>query len=373
MRDASQYTGNTQRLFHAALGGYLRLTPGNVRMTDVAKHAGVSTMTVSRVLNENPRVTDGLRIKVFAAIRELRYQPNELARSLREQRSRQIGIIVPYLYDPFFAICADAVSNVAKQHSYSIVLATSNEDPNTEFEEANRMLRRNVEGLIVIPAHFNVPQSLLLASDFRRMPIVSLDRPIEGSPYDSLLVDNEGGGRMGTKHLLDLGHKRVVYLGFWDNLYTMRMRHRGYDQAMRAAGLEPRSAILSGSLGSSIATLGKLLSGRSKPTALFCANNLITRHVLHSLQAMGLHPPSPVALVGFDDFETADLLRPGVTVVRQPNEHLGRAAAECLFRRLEHPDRNQPGVATILPVELIIRGSCGARTEANSDTAGAGI
>lgn len=344
----------------------MRSTAGNVRMTDVAKHAGVSTMTVSRVLNENPGVTEGLRIKVFAAIQELRYQPNELARSLREQRSRQIGIIVPYLYDPFFAICADAISTVAKQHSYSIVLATSNEDPNAEFEEANRMLRRNVEGLIVIPAHFDVPQSLLLASDFRRMPIVSLDRPIEGSPYDSLLVDNEGGGRIGTKHLLDLGHKRVVYLGLSDNLFTMRMRHRGYDQAMRAAGFEPRSAILSSDLDSSLATLRKLLSGRSKPTALFCANNLLTRHVLHSLQVMDLHPPSPVALVGFDDFETADLLRPGVTVVRQPNEHLGRAAAECLFSRLAQTDRSHPGATTILPVELVIRGSCGASVRAES-------
>ncbi len=335
-------------------------------MSDVARLAGVSTMTVSRVLNESPHVSDGLRTRVFAAMQELRYQPNELARSLREQRSRQIGIIVPYLYDPFFAICADAVSSIAKQHRYSIVLATSNEDPRAEFEEASRMLRRNVEGLIVIPAYFGSAPSLLLSRDFERMPIVSLDRPIEGivpgssGPYDSLLVDNEGGARMGTEHLLSIGHKRVAYLGLSDHLYTMRMRHQGYDEAMRSAGLEPCPAILSGALDDSLIALRKLLSGRVRPSALFCANNLVTRHVLHSLRAMKMLPPSPVAVVGFDDFETADLLHPGITVVRQPNEQLGRTATEVLFARLAQQDRTQPGVSTILPVELIVRGSCGA-------------
>ena len=348
----------------------MRYTAGNARMTDVAKLAGVSTMTVSRVLNESPHVTDTLRTKVFAAIQQLRYQPNELARSLREQRSRQIGIIVPYLYDPFFAICAAAVSEVVRQHSYSFVLATSNEEPGAEFEEASRMLRRNVEGLIVIPAFLGSPPSLLLNPDFGRMPIVSLDRPIQesvpGKParHDSLLVDNQGGARAGTSHLISLGHRRVVYLGLSDKLYTMRMRHQGYREAMQEAGLKPHAATLSGDLEDSLGILRKLLSGRNKPTAIFCANNLITRHVLHSLRAMNLTPPDPIALVGFDDFETADLLRPAITVVRQPNEQLGRAAAEVLFARLAHEDRTRPGVTTILPVELIIRGSCGATPHA---------
>src|SRR5579875_890322 len=125
----------------------------SARMSDVAKLAGVSTMTVSRVLNGSANVTDEPRQKVFAAIEKLRYQPNELARSLREQRSRQIGVLVPYLYDPFFATCAHVISTVAKQHAYSVVLSTTNEDPATEYDEASRMQRRNVEGLIVIPSH----------------------------------------------------------------------------------------------------------------------------------------------------------------------------------------------------------------------------
>lgn len=336
----------------------MKAASGQARMSDVARLAGVSNMTVSRVLNQSPQVTEALRARVFAAIEQLRYQPNELARSLREQRSRQIGVIVPYLYDPFFAICAHAVSSVVREHSYSTVLATSNEDPQAEFEEASRMLRRNVEGLIVIPAHTDGAESLLLADRFERLPIISLDRPIEGSQFQSLLVDNVGGSRAGTEHLLRLGHTRIVFLSLSDSLYTMKMRRLGYEQAMQNAGLIPETVELPGSVEDSLVTLRGLISGRSRPTALLSANNLLTRHVLHSLQAMDLHPPTPVALVGFDDFETADLLRPGVTVIRQPNEQLGQEAARCLFLRLDSRDRNLP-VSRILPVELIVRGSCG--------------
>jgi LacI family transcriptional regulator len=330
-------------------------------MSDVARLAGVSTMTVSRVLSENANVTEGMRQKVFAAIKQLHYQPNELARSLREQRSRQIGILVPYLYDPFFAICAHAISTVAKQNSYSVVLSTSNEDPQAEFDEASRMLRRNVEGLVVIPVHPCQNASLLLAHEFERLPIVTLDRPIEGSRFDSLLVENEFGARLGTEHLISLRHKRIAYIGLMDNLYTMHMRHQGYDAAMEKAGLQTQAVILSGELDESIAAVRTLISDKKCPTALFCANNLITRHVLHGLQEMDIHPPDRVALVGFDDFETADLMRPGITVVRQPAELLGRTAAEVLFERLGEARRTKQVRRIVLPVELIVRGSCGAK------------
>ena len=329
-------------------------------MSDVARLAGVSTMTVSRVMNESPNVTAGVRQRVFAAIEELRYQPNELARSLREQRSRQIGVIVPYLFDPFFAICAHAISTVAKQHAYSVVLSTSNENPNDEFEEASRMLRRNVEGVIIIPTHPSSKASLLLAGEFERMPIVTLDRPVEGSRFDSILVENERGAQMGISHLLSLGHTRIAYVGLSNNLYTMKMRHRGYTAAMEAAGLQTNDVFISDSIEASLEAVRTLLAAKKPPTAIFSANNLLTRHVLQGLQAVAKHPPKPVALVGFDDFETASLLRPGITVVRQPSEVLGRMAADMLFARLMQPDRTTPGKREVLPVELIVRGSCGA-------------
>lgn len=333
----------------------------SARMSDVAKLAGVSIMTVSRVLNDSANVTDSLRERVFAAIEKLQYQRNELARSLREQRSRQIGVVLPYLYDPFFATCAHVISAVAKHHSYSVVLSTSNGDPETEHAEASRMLRRNVEGLIVIPSHVQTEDSLLLAHEFARMPIVTLDRPIEGSGFDSLLVENEEGAKLGTNHLVQLGHKKIAYVGLTDAQYTMHMRHLGYSEAMKDAGLKETAVICTSELEDAFRKIQQLCSGKNRPTALFCANNLTTRHVLHSLQMLNIHLPGEMALVGFDDFETADLLQPAITVVRQPVEQLGRTAADVLFKRLDEPHKPRAGNRTVLPVELVVRGSCGTR------------
>ena len=338
----------------------------SARMTDVAKLAGVSVMSVSRVLNQHQNVSEQTRQRVNAAVKQLRYQPNELARSLREQRSRQIGVLVPYLFDPFFAICGHAINTVAKQHAYSVVLSTSNDDPQSEFDEASRMLRRNVEGLIVVPAEGKGAKSRLVDHPFERLPIVTLDRPVGGSRFASVLVENKRGAKMATEHLLSLGQRRIAYIGLEGGVYTMRMRLEGYLAAMKEAGLQPEIALLSGVLDDTLGTLRSLLAQPQPPTALFCLNNLVTQHVLHGLQRMRLHPPDPIALVGFDDFEAADLMRPGITVVRQPIELLARRAAEVLFEQIEEGRRAQgeDTARTItLPVELVIRGSCGAQVQ----------
>ncbi len=341
------------------------------RMSDVAKLAGFSTMTVSRVLNANPYVLEETRQRVLAAVEQLSYQRNELARSLRERRSRQIGILVPNLYDPFFALCAHAINAVAKAHSYSVNIATTDEDPKAEFAEASRMLLRHVEGLVVIPAEgATAGPSRLLSPEFERLAIVTLDRPLALDRYlkdasrvtDTLLVENKAGAQLGTTHLLSLGHTRVAFVALERKLYTMRMRYEGYRAAMKKAGLPEETILVSGESAETQAVLIARLSVQDRPTALFSANNLVTREVLHCLHSLGIHPPETMALAGFDDFEIADLLRPGITVVQQPIEELARQAAESLFARLQRnvDDPPTPGKRIVLPVRLIVRGSCGA-------------
>ncbi len=329
-------------------------------MSDVARLAGVSTMTISRVLNDNPNVTAAMRKRVMAAIEELRYQPNELARSLREQRSRQIGIIVPNLFDPFFATCAHVISSEAKKHSYSVILSTSDENPKIEHAEASRMLRRNVDGLILFPSHVPPGACPLLGDEFGRLPIVSVDRPIEGVRFDSVLVENSAGAYQGTEHLILLGHRKIAYLGLGDELYTMNQRHAGYLSAMKDYGLKPQSVLVSDKREDTQIAVTELMARKKPPTALFCANNLVTRHTLQGLQTLGLSEPESVALVGFDDFETADLIKPGITVVRQPVELLGWTAAAMLFERLKQGRGSKKVDRRVLPVELVVRGSCGA-------------
>jgi LacI family transcriptional regulator len=330
-------------------------------MSDVAKLAHVSTMTVSRVLNDSASVAEETRLRVLDAVEKLQYQRNEVARSLREQTSRQIGILIPNLYDPFFATCAHAISVVVKEHSYSMVLSTTDEDPRTEYEQANSMLRRGIDGLVVIPTAAMKGSPSLRDAEFEHIPIVALDRPVEGSQYDRVLVQNKLGAQLGVEHLIDIGHKHIAFFGLAGPLYTMRMRQQGYRDAMTAAGLRPDIILVSDVLRDAQTALREALASRHPPTALFSANNLISRHLLHSLQALGLHPPNPIAMVGFDDFESADLLRPGITVVRQPAESMGRLAGELLFARLAKGGLDAPTKKMMLSVELIIRGSCGAK------------
>jgi LacI family transcriptional regulator len=328
-------------------------------MSDVAKLAGVGTMTVSRVLSGSVRVSDATTKRVFDAIATLNYRPNEVARSLRDQRSHQIGVIVPNLIDPFFAICAQTVSVVAKEHAYSVIIATADEDVDMEYNEASRMLRRQVEGFVIIPAASGV--SRIAGTEFNRTPIVTLDRPIENSSYDSVLVENKFGAQLGVNHLIQHGHTRIASFGLSRNLYTIKARYEGYREAMKKANLKLEAYFGNGTQVEMLSTLRAVLDQKNPPTAVFCSNNLITRNAIHALSHLKVRVPETVALVGFDDFETANILNPPVTVVRQPITDMARMGANILFSRLLNGDVSERGKHIVLPVELVIRESCGLK------------
>jgi LacI family transcriptional regulator len=325
-------------------------------MRDVAKLADVSTMTVSRVLKGTVFVGEEARTRVLEAVAKLEYLPNEIARSLREQRTRQIGIIVPNLHDPFFATCANSISLVAKQHAYSTIITTSDEDPATELLEAKRMLRRHIEGLIIIPSP---GKSLATDPEFRNTPIVTLDRPISGSSFDRVVVENKHGAQQGVQHLIDHGHRRIACLSLSLDLWTMQQRLAGYRAAIQAANLKPDSHVVPESPESVLQTLRTLLARKSPPTAIFSCNNLITRNLLHAFATLNIRVPDQIAFLGFDDFETADLLNPPISVIRQPIDIMGRVGAELLFSKLTASTPEAKPKQIILPTELVIRHSCG--------------
>jgi LacI family transcriptional regulator, galactose operon repressor len=328
-------------------------------MSDVAKLAGVGTMTVSRVLSGSVKVSEETAKRVFDAVAQLNYRPNEVARALRDQRSHQIGVIVPNLVDPFFAVCAQTVSVVAKEHSYSVIIATADEDAEMEFQEASRMLRRQVEGFVIIPAASGV--SRITGSEFNRTPIVTLDRPLENSSCDSVVVENRFGSQLGVNHLIQHGHTRIAFFGLSRNLYTIKARYEGYRDAIKKANLKPEAYFGNGTLAEMLPTMRSVLDQKNPPTALFCSNNLITRNAIHALSHFKVRIPEQVALVGFDDFETANILNPPTTVVRQPITDMARMGANILFSRLLNGDLSERGKHIVLPVELVIRESCGLR------------
>jgi LacI family transcriptional regulator len=326
-------------------------------MRDVAELAGVGTMTVSRVLSGAVPVSDQTRERVERAIKALNYRPNEVARSLRESRTRSIGIIVPNFDDVFFSACAQEVSMVAKEHAYSFMVTTSEEDPETEYAEASLMLGRHMEGLIVIPAAGG--KSRLNAPEFRSLPIVALDRPLPGAQFSTVLVENKRGAELGIEHLIGHGHTRIFFLALTDQLFTLNARRDGYVQAMKRAGLVPE---VFSNCSTQAATLELLRAQKEAgilPTAIFVSNYMVMRYTLHALNTLGIAIPQQIAIAGFDDFDMADIFNPAITVVRQPLHEVGRAAAEMLFEQLLHQDPDAKTQRRVLPVELVIRRSCG--------------
>ncbi len=329
-------------------------------MNDVARQAGVGTMTVSRVLNGSEHVSDKTAERVRQAVAKLGYHPNEMARALRNFKSRTIGLLLPNLHDTFYATCAHALNMVASRHDYTVLLTLTNDDSGHEYKEAQRMMQRHVEGLVVIPAGSS--RCRLGEEEFREIPVVMLDRPLppgEGEA-DSVLTENETGARIATEHLLRVhGLERILFLGYRPGLFTVERRYKGYAAAMRAAERVPSADFNCASEEQTREILRAALQQSNPPQALFSGNNLTTRHILSALLQLRVRIPEQIALVGFDDLELGDLLHPALTVVRQPAEELGQAAGRILFAKLKKQVPLAEVSKVVLPVDLLVRHSCG--------------
>ena len=328
-------------------------------MSDVARLAGVGTMTVSRVLSGTVRVSADTTQRVQTAIQQLNYRPNVLARAFRGQRSHSIGLIIPYLYDPFFSSCAHAVTTVAREHGYSVIITTSNEDPETEYAEADEMLQRHVDGLLVIPSR--IRQSRLTRSLFGKTPVVAFDRPVPDPSIDTVLVQNAIGSRRIVEHLIEHGHRHIAYLALSRSLFTINARHSGYRRAMLDAGLEPCAVFDCESEEVVEQILKVKLNQETPPTAVITSNTLVTRYVLGAVARLGLRIPTDLAFAGFDDFDLAEFTSPPLTVVRQPAHEMGRVAANLLFDRIARGETPHTGNRIVLPVEIVLRRSCGCK------------
>jgi LacI family transcriptional regulator len=328
-------------------------------MSDVARLAGVGTMTVSRVLSGAVRVSEETTRRVQTAIEQLKYRPNALARAFRGQRSHSVGLIIPYLYDPFFANCAHAVTTVAKEHGYTVIITTSDEDPDTEYAEAEQMLQRQVDGLVIIPSSYH--HTRLTKALFGKTPVVAFDRPIPDLAVDVVLVQNTAGARRMVEHLIEHGHQRIAFMGLSRTLFTINARFLGYRRALQDAGLKEDSFFGCDSEEETMQALREKLKGANAPTAILTSNTLATRIVLSSVAHLGVKIPNDLAFAGFDDFDMAEFTSPPLTVVRQPALEMGRVATNLLFDRIARGESPHTGNRIVLPVEIVLRRSCGCK------------
>ena len=326
-------------------------------MNDVAAAAGVGLKTVSRVVNDEPGVAPATALRVREAIAALGFRRNESARLLRQGRTATIGLLLEDIADPFFSVLSRAVEEVARRNGSLLFTGSSGADPERERELALAFCARRVDGLLVVPT--GTDHRYLLPELAAGTPTVFVDRPARQQTgdavlTDTVLTDNVGGARAGTAHLARHGHRRIAFLGDLPQLHTSAERLRGYREALAAAGLpqDPELVALGRTEPEPVAdALHRLVGGPDPATALLTGNNRITLGVLRALPRLR----QPLALVGFDDLELADLLSPGLTVVAQDPVGLGRIAAELVFGRISG-DRRPPRRIE-LPTVLIPRGS----------------
>ncbi len=330
-------------------------------MLDVARLAEVGAMTVSRFVSGKSRVSEESSKRIQWAIDKLEYRPNELARAFRSMKTQTIGVIVPSLSDPFFAVLAHEMDYVAKEHGYSVIVTSSNDDPEIEEGEAQQMLRRHVAGMIIVPSAIGL--SYRQRPQFHGTPVVTLGRPATEPWFDSVLVQNKSGAKLAVEHLIQHGCQRISFLGLKRELYTMNVRYQGYREAMASTGRQLSPYVDVTSFACLTSALRKLLAQQNAPDALFAANISVLKQVLLSADEMGLRIPRDITLVGFDDHEMADLIHPRPTVVRQPITELGRVSGTLLFDRITSGIIPKIGKRVVLPVELIIRQSCGCNPD----------
>jgi LacI family transcriptional regulator, galactose operon repressor len=335
------------------LGGRIvRNGRGRPTMKDVASRAGVALKTVSRVVNDEPGVTPETASRVRNAITELGFRRNDSARLLRKGQTASIGLIMEDIGDPFYSALSRAVEDVAHWNGSLLITGSSDEDPQREQELVLALCARRVDGLIVIPASGD--HRYLLPEIAAGVASVFVDRPAGMIEADAVLADNVGGTHAGVTHLIRQGHRRIGFIGDDPAIYTADQRHQGYERAMADAGLEVRDSWVSmAKPGPAVVknALDRMLAGPSPVTAVFSGNNRITVLAVREIAQAARR----VALVGFDDFELADLLSPGVTVVAQNPAEMGRKAAELLFGRLA--GEHAPAQRIELSTRLIPRGS----------------
>jgi LacI family transcriptional regulator len=330
-----------------------------VTIKDIARIANVSTATVSYVINDTRPVSPERATRVREAIAQLGYAPNAIARSLRQARTRTIGLVIEDNANPFFAEIAKGVEDEAFGRGYSVLLCNSNASPDREQQYLDLLLAKRVDGLIFFSSTGTVER--LQPFIAQRIPVVAFYRDVGDLPVDTIKVDNVEIGYVGTRHLIDLGHRQIACIRPASVAGASAQRADGFVRAMEEAGLaiEPRLVLRGDNLVSGGRRATRELLGSARPfTAIFACNDGMAIGSLSALYEGGLRVPRDVSVVGVDDILLASYAQPPLTTVAQPKREAGCMAVEFLDERMAGSDR--PHRSVLLDVALVIRESTAA-------------
>jgi DNA-binding LacI/PurR family transcriptional regulator len=321
-------------------------------MDDVAARAGVSRALVSLVMRGSPKVSDRRRHAVIDAARELRYRPNAVARSLAERRSNTFGVVIDDLRNPYYADVVESIHDAATEQGFRLLLNAAWRTDVDEGRSIETFLEHRVAAIIVLGTRVGLP---LLAEVASQVPLVVIGA--EAAGIDVVVNDDERGSALLVEHLVDLGHSRVAHVDGGQGGGAAG-RRRGYVAAMEAAGLVPD--LIAGDLTEASGTraVDELLRRDQRPTALFCANDLVAVAAIDRLDGAGLAVPGDISVVGYDNTSVAALGRIGLTTIDQPSREMGRAAVRRAMQRLDGGGSQAP-MSHVLEPELMVRSTSG--------------
>jgi LacI family transcriptional regulator, galactose operon repressor len=336
------------------------MTDGTPGMKDVAAVAGVSIGTVSNVLNRPHLVSESTRLRVQAAIVELGFVRNETARQLRAGSSRTIAYVVLDAANPFFNDVSRGVEEIARGEGMVVYLCNSNQDGVREREYLERLREQRVQGVLITPIDSNAER---IAEMSGGMPVVLVDCHAWDDSQCSVAVDDVLGGELALDHLLETGHERIAFVGGPMSVQQVRDRHQGARNALERSGRKAELVVLDTE--ALVVAEGRragerlvAMSGDERPTAAFCANDLLALGLLQAMWGFGLSVPGDLAVVGYDDIEFAEAAAVPLTSVRQPRELLGRTAARLLLEEASDEIVHTHQQVRFSP-ELVVRASTG--------------
>jgi LacI family transcriptional regulator len=325
-------------------------------MADVAREAGVSSMTVSRVINSKGDVSEATRERVLAAIERLDYRPSGIARGLATQRTGTLGLVVPDVANPFFADVARGVEHGAYAEGYNVFLCNTEEDPERELVVLKSLAEKRVDGLMLCSSR--LPEDRLQSVLTQHPRVVLVNRRLEGDRVRSVLVDDERGGRLATELLIGAGHRKIGYLSGPRVSHSGRERGIGYRAALEAAGVNPDSAWVrpcQPMVAGGQAAACELLAAHPEITALFCYNDLVAVGALQACAELGRRVPDDLAVVGYDDVPLAALVTPALTTCRVARYELGSQTVGLLLDQIN--DCPEECDEIVLAPELVVRKS----------------
>jgi LacI family transcriptional regulator len=324
---------------------------------EVASEAGVSTATVSHVINNTRYVSDEVRARVLKAIEQCRYYPNAHARSLASGKSKIIGLVISDIVNPFFPELVKAIEAAAFERGYDIVLSNTNYDTERTSHYVRRFIERKIAGVAVMTSEMD--KKLVDELALREVPVVFLDVGEPGLHMNNLRVDYDEGIEQAILHLGALGHRRIAFIGGDTNLRSSRRRLEAFRKTMQQLFPDAPELVFYGNFriegGQRAASEIMATQGENLPTAVVCANDLTAIGAISEFEAAGLNIPRDISVVGFDNIAFAALTKPALTTVNLPLGELGRRAIEVLIRSVE--DSEQQGIEIRIPTNLIIRQS----------------